>query len=89
MKPNEQVEKLSFIVKSFVAASMRKDRYTIYVHLCQSFGDMLYGKCNCKAGASGFCKHVAALLYQLVEFKQLNLDSDYFHLVKVLFLQIY
>ena len=30
---------------------------------------------NCKAGASGgCCKHVAALLYQLVEFKQLNLD---------------
>ena len=34
----------------------------------------MYGKCNCKACGSGCCKHVAALLYQLVEFKQLNLD---------------
>ena len=74
VKPNVKVEKLSFIVKSFAVASMKKDRYTVYVHLCQLFGDILYGKCNCKAGASGCCKHAAALLYQLVEFKQLNLD---------------
>ena len=28
-----------------------------------------------KAGASGCCKHVAATLYQIVEYKQLNLKS--------------
>ena len=35
----------------------------IYIHLCQELGDVLYGKYgkyNCKAGAGGCCKHVAA-----------------------------
>ena len=34
-----------------------------------------YAKCNCKAGAGGCCKHVAAVLYQLVEYTQLCLSS--------------
>ena len=32
-------------------------------------------KCSCKAGASGCYKHVAGTVYQLVEHKQLNLNS--------------
>ena len=52
-----------------------KNQYVIYIHLCQELGDVLYGKCNCKAGAGGCCKHVAAALYQLVDFKELDLKS--------------
>ena len=62
-------------MKCFVAASMKKDKYTVYVHLCQKTGDVLYAKCNCKAGAGGCCKHVAAVLYQLVEYRELNLKT--------------
>ena len=68
-------EKLSFLIKCFVAASMKKDKYTVIVHLCQKTGDVLYGKCSCKAGKGGCCKHVAAALYQLVEYKTLTLKS--------------
>lgn len=65
------VERLCFIVKCFVAASMKKDKYTVYVHLCQNTGDIFYAKCSCKAGSGGCCKHVAAVLYHLVEFRTL------------------
>lgn len=75
VKPHVKAEKISFLVKGFVVASMKKDKYTVYTHLCESSGDILYGKCNCKAGAGGCCKHVAAILYQLVEYRQLNLRS--------------
>jgi len=75
VKDNVLAEKLSFIVKCNVTASMKADRYIVYVHLCQTTGDILYGKCSCKAGLGGCCKHVAAVLYQLVEFRQLNLEK--------------
>jgi hypothetical protein len=54
---------------------MKKIQYEIYVHICQNTGYVCYAKCNCKCGAGGCCKHVAATLYQLVEYKQLNLKS--------------
>ena len=54
---------------------MKKNQYLNYVHLCQKEGDILYAKCNCKAGMGGCCKHVAAVLFQLNEYKQLNLNS--------------
>ena len=34
-----------------------------------------YAKCNCKCGTVGCYKHVAATLYQLIKYKQLNLKS--------------
>ena len=52
---------------------MKNICYEVYVHLCQDTGKVLYGKCSCKAGACGRCKHCAALLYQLCEYIQLDL----------------
>ena len=54
-----------------------KNQYGIYIHLCQELGDVLYGKSNCKAGegTGGCCNYVAAALYQLVDFKELDLKS--------------
>ena len=40
--------------------------------MCQESGEVFYAKCDCKAGAGGCCKHVAAALYQLVDFKELH-----------------
>ena len=59
----------------FVISTMKKDIYTVVIHLCQSRGTILHGKCSCKAGASGCCKHVEATLYLIMEYKQLNLKS--------------
>ena len=61
-----------FLVKCSVAASM-KFFYDVYVHFCQDTGEVLYGKCSCKAGVCGHCKHCAALLHQLCEYIQLDL----------------
>ena len=52
---------------------MKNIRYQVYVHLCQVSSDILYGKCTCKAGCGGCCKYVGAALYQLVEYRQLDM----------------
>ena len=52
-----------FIVKCFISKARKKDRYHIYAHISYDTGDVLYGKCTCKARADGCCKHVAASLY--------------------------
>ena len=75
VKPNVKIEINSFLVRANVSASMKKNQYLIYVHFCQKEGDILYAKCNYKAGMGGCCKHVAAVLFQLNEYKQLNLNS--------------
>ena len=73
VQPNVNANVVLFIVKSFVVASMKKCRYVVYIHLCQTIGNIQYAKCSCKAGAGGVCKHVAAVLYQLVEYWELCL----------------
>ena len=75
VKPMVKGARLLFIVKCNVVASMKKYKYEVYVHLCQHTGEMFYAKCNCKAGAGGCCKHVAAVLYQLVDYKELDIKS--------------
>lgn len=54
---------------------MKKNQYSVYIRLCQKYGDVLYGKCNCKAGAEGCCKHAYAAFYHLVGYKKLKLKS--------------
>ena len=73
VKSNINAAEVIFIIKSFVTASMKRIKYIVYVHLSQETGKILYGKCTCKAGAGGCCKHVAAVLYQLCEYKELDL----------------
>ena len=41
-KPNIRAEQLRFLVKCNVVASMKKLRYELYIHLCQSSGDLQY-----------------------------------------------
>ena len=62
-----------FIVKSSVSASMKSIKYTVYVHLNMDSSDVTHAKCNCKAGQGGCCKHVAAALYTILDFSNLNL----------------
>ena len=36
-------------------------------------GGVVYANCLCKAGKGGCCKHVAALLFQILDYIQLEL----------------
>ena len=73
VKPNVQASKPLFLVKARVCASMKSVSYPVYVHLNQVDGEVENAKCSCKAGQGGCCKHVAALLYTILDFVNLNL----------------
>ena len=75
VKPMVIATKPLFVVKCSVAAAMKRIQYDIYIHLCENTGEVFYAKCKCKAGAGGCCKHVAAALYQLVDYKELDIKS--------------
>jgi hypothetical protein len=57
-----------------VDASMKKTSYVVYVHLNQVTGEIDYANCMCRAGKGGCCSHVVALLFQLLEYRQLDLQ---------------
>ena len=63
----------SFIGKATVHATMKKLNYTVYVHLNQETGEVIRGHCSCKARKGGQCKHVAAMLYPIIDYVQLEL----------------
>ena len=52
-----------------------KKQYIVYVHLDQSSGDVVFSKCCCPAGVGGRCKHVAATLFQLLDYVELGLSD--------------
>ena len=64
-----------FMVKANVSASMKQQNYLVYCHLEQLSGEVVFSKCKCKCGGGGVCKHVAALLYQLLDYKNLELKE--------------
>ena len=64
-----------FLFKSVVHASMKKAHYTVYVHLHQDSDKVSCASCTCTAGKGGCCKHVAALLFQILDYIQLELTE--------------
>ena len=44
-----------------------------FVKYNQETGDVIHGHCSCKAGKGGRCKHVAVMLYQIIDYVQLEL----------------
>ena len=76
VKPNvKTAHGVKFLVKAAVHASMRKQSYVVYVHLNQLNGEVVHANCACVAGKCGCCKRVAALLYQIYDFIQLELSE--------------
>ena len=61
-----------FLVRCKVNAEMKKKTYTVYVHINQITSKIEYAKCECPAGAGGRCKHVAAILFQLLDYTELD-----------------
>ena len=76
VKPNvKTAHGVTFLVKAAVHESMKKQSYVVYVHLNQLNGEVVHANCACVAGKSGCCKHVAALLYQINDFIQLEISE--------------
>ena len=76
MKANVMKDKqMYYLVKGCVDASMKKMVYTVYIHLNQDTGEVAYASCKCKAGKGGCCKHVVALMFQIIEYIQLELQE--------------
>ena len=55
--------------------AMKSNTYTVYVHLSEENGNVLYPNCSCIAGKGGQCNHVVALLFQIIEYKQLDITD--------------
>ena len=72
VQPNVQGSVNMFLVKCRVHASLKNVSYNVYVCLNQGSGDLICSKCSCKAGQGGCCKHVAALLFSLVDYSNLG-----------------
>ena len=74
VKPNVKKgnEAVHFLVRCHVNAAMKKKQYLVYVHLHQHSGDIAYAKCYCPAGC---CKHVAATLFELLDYIELGLSD--------------
>ncbi len=70
------------VVKSTIEASFDKGtvtgqttkRYDILVIIEKRSGTILGGRCLCKAGSGGFCKHIAASVYSVKDFQDRGKD---------------
>ena len=62
--------------ESKVKASMTKNKlYRTRVSLRKETAGVRSGYCNCKAGATGTCKHIGALLFTILDFVESELDQ--------------
>ena len=68
-------QQMYYLAKGCVDASMKKMVYTVYIHLNQDTGEVAYASCKCKAGKGGCCKHVVALMFQIIDYIQLELKE--------------
>jgi hypothetical protein len=68
-------EQCMYLVRGKVNAQMKKEEYTVYVHLLCDSGRVVHASCGCPAGKGGCCKHVDALLFQLLDYKELELTE--------------
>ena len=56
-------------------AAIKNNTYTVYVHLNKANGEVVYSNCTCSAGKGRHCTHIVALLFQIIEYKQLDLTD--------------
>ena len=62
-------------LESKVKALMTKNKlYQTRVSLRKETAGARSGYCNCKAGATGRCKHVGALLFTILDFEESELN---------------
>ena len=56
-------------------ASMKSCQCRVYARLNQNDGNDVHVKCGSKAGQGGYCKHLTAVLYILLDFYQIDLKE--------------
>jgi uncharacterized Zn finger protein len=54
---------------------MKNNVYTVYVHPNEANVEVVHSNCTCTAGKGGQCKHVVALIFQVIEYKQLDMTE--------------
>ena len=64
-----------FFVKAQCKASMKKVKRHILLSLNIKTSKVAEAKCNCPAGASGYCNHIMALLLELADYSLKQLKS--------------
>ena len=57
-----------FVLKSKCRASMKREFHLQQVSLFLDSGEVASSSCSCKAGKSGYCNHVMALLIEVAEY---------------------
>ena len=68
VKSNFRQGILKHLVKSRVHVSMKNLCYYVYVDIEQQIWEMLFLKCDCKAGQCGGSKHFAVLPFTLLDY---------------------
>ncbi len=64
------------IIHHYVKPSFKcTGKYSVIISLAKCSCCVTGAKCNCKAGAGGCCKHIAALLYSILDFTELGLKE--------------
>ena len=53
----------------------RNKLYRTRVSLSKQTAQVKSGACNCKAGANGWCKHIGALLYKILDFTESEVNE--------------
>ena len=53
--------------RGFITSSNLKKKYPVHICLDKHSGTILGARCLCKAGLGGFCKHVVAILFQVMD----------------------
>ena len=82
VKSNCTENKSCYVIKSTIEASFDKGtvtgitdkRYDVLVAVEKLSGTLLGGKCLCKAGKGGFCKHIAATVYHVKDYQDRGKD---------------
>ena len=64
-----------FLLKGCVNAAMKNKTHTICVHLNQENRKVVYSNFTWAAGKGGRCKHIVALLFKMIKYKQFDLTD--------------
>ena len=64
-----------FYVKGKRKVSMKREIRSMDVGINKANCDIIFAKCSCPAGESGYCNHIMALLFEIVDYSLRQLIS--------------
>ena len=80
-----RVECHAFWLKMCKCCHKKKTTYTVYVHLNQANRNVVYSNSTCVDGKGEHCRHIVALLFQIIKYKQFNLTEIPDHLTSSIY----